>query len=64
LAVKLLLRLMTISNALFDKVVKIIKGAHWHFLLKALSAAKRALGPSKKAPKRRNDFLRDHHYLG
>ena len=41
-----------------DKLVKkSLKGAHWHFLLEALSAAKRALGLSKKAPKRRNDFF-------
>jgi hypothetical protein len=26
---------------------KSLKGAHWHFLLKALSEAKQALGPSK-----------------
>jgi hypothetical protein len=31
------------------------------FLQKAISQAKRALGPSKKAPKRRNDFLLIHH---
>ena len=36
----------------FDNIVKVIERVHWHFLLNEPS-----LGPSKKAPKGRNDFL-------
>jgi hypothetical protein len=42
---------------------KVIEEVHWYFLLKALSKANQALGPSKKALKQQNDFLQIHQMI-